>query len=102
MHKVVAIVGMCGSGKSIATDILEQELNYQKVYFGGVTMEKLKESGMELKNPTILVGGGFLLLEKYIRNNTDDFKYIEFLDIFANAEGYHKLTLEQRNKVTSI
>ena len=31
MHKVVAIVGMCGSGKSIATDILEQELNYQKV-----------------------------------------------------------------------
>ena len=48
MHKVVAIVGMCGSGKSIATDILEQELNYQKVYFGGVTMEKLKESGMEV------------------------------------------------------
>ena len=65
-------------------------------------VNKLKESGMELKNPTILVGGGFLLLEKYIRNNTDDFKYIEFLDIFANAEGYHKLTLEQRNKVTSI
>lgn len=48
MHKVVAIVGMCGSGKSIATDILEQELNYQKVYFGGVTMEKLKESNMEV------------------------------------------------------
>ena len=48
MHKVVAIVGMCGSGKSIATDILEQELNYQKVYFGGVTMEKLKESGLEV------------------------------------------------------
>lgn len=48
MHKVVAIVGMCGSGKSIATDVLEQELNYQKVYFGGVTMEKLKESNMEV------------------------------------------------------
>ena len=48
MHKVVAIVGMCGSGKSIATDILEQELNYQKVYFGGVKMEKLKESNMEV------------------------------------------------------
>ena len=31
-------------------------------------VNKLKESGMELKNPTILVGGGFLLLEKYIRN----------------------------------
>ena len=41
---VVAIVGMCGSGKSVATDIFENELGYKKVYFGGVTMEKLKEA----------------------------------------------------------
>ena len=48
MHKVIAIVGMCGSGKSIATDILENEFNYKKVYFGGVTMEKLKEANLEV------------------------------------------------------
>lgn len=61
-------------------------------------INKLKESGMELRNPTILIGGGSLLLEKYIRESTDEFKYVEFLDIFANAEGYYKLTLEQINK----
>ena len=49
MNKLIAIVGMCGSGKSIASDYYE-ELGYQKVYFGGVTMAKLKEAGLEI-NP---------------------------------------------------
>ena len=48
MNKVIAIVGMCGSGKSVATDILEKEFNYKKVYFGGVTMDKLKEANLEV------------------------------------------------------
>lgn len=47
MNKVIAIVGMCGSGKSIASDILVEK-GYEKVYFGGVTMEKLKESNLEV------------------------------------------------------
>lgn len=47
MNKVVAIVGMCGSGKSIASDKLV-EMGYDKVYFGGVTMDKLKEKGLEV------------------------------------------------------
>ena len=47
MNKVIAIVGMCGVGKSVASDILE-ELNYKKVYFGGVTMDKMKEEGLEI------------------------------------------------------
>ncbi|MBE6153756.1 MAG: dephospho-CoA kinase [Firmicutes bacterium] len=46
-HNIIAIVGMCGSGKSVASDILEQK-GYKKVYFGGVTMEKLKEAGLEV------------------------------------------------------
>src|SRR5699024_8495010 len=49
-NKIIAIVGMCGSGKSIASDYLE-ELGYKKVYFGGVTMDKLKELGLEV-NPS--------------------------------------------------
>lgn len=47
MNKIVAIVGMCGSGKSVASDILVEK-GWRKVYFGGVTMEKLKESGLEV------------------------------------------------------
>lgn len=49
MNKIVAIVGMCGSGKSVASEYLES-VGYKKVYFGGVTMEKLKEEGLEI-NP---------------------------------------------------
>lgn len=49
MNKIVAIVGMCGSGKSVASDILV-ERGWKKVYFGGVTMEKLQEEGLEV-NP---------------------------------------------------
>lgn len=49
MGKIVAIVGMCGSGKSIASDFYEAK-GYKKVYFGGVTMSKLKEEGLDI-NP---------------------------------------------------
>lgn len=44
---VVAIVGMCGSGKSIASDYYENR-GYKKVYFGGVTMEQLKLEGLSI------------------------------------------------------
>lgn len=47
MYPIVAIVGMCGSGKSIASDYLEEN-GYKKIYFGGVTMEVLKEKGLEV------------------------------------------------------
>ena len=47
MGKIIAIVGMCGSGKSVASDYLEN-IGFKKVYFGGVTMEKLKENNMEI------------------------------------------------------
>ena len=47
MGKIVAIVGMCGSGKSIASKYFE-DLGYKNVYFGGVTMDKLKEASLEV------------------------------------------------------
>lgn len=49
MKKLLAIVGMCGSGKSIASDYLVEK-GWNKIYFGGVTMDKLKESNLEI-NP---------------------------------------------------
>ena len=47
MNKILAIVGMTGSGKSVACDYLEG-LGYKKVYFGGVTMEELKKANLEV------------------------------------------------------
>ena len=47
MNKIIAIVGMCGSGKSIASEYYEAR-GYKKVYFGGVTMEQLEKEGLEV------------------------------------------------------
>ena len=47
MNKIIAIVGMCGSGKSVACEYYEN-LGYKKVYFGGVTMEQLKKENLEV------------------------------------------------------
>lgn len=47
MNKILAIVGMCGSGKSVASEYYEN-LGFKKVYFGGVTLDKMKESNIEI------------------------------------------------------
>lgn len=47
MNKIIAIVGMCGSGKSIASEYYEAR-GYKKVYFGGVTIEQLKKEGLDI------------------------------------------------------
>ena len=41
MKKLIAIVGMSGSGKSVASDYLEKE-GFNKIYFGGVVLDTLK------------------------------------------------------------
>lgn len=49
MKKIIAIVGMCGSGKSQAVEYFIKN-NYSIVYFGGITIEKMKEEQIEI-NP---------------------------------------------------
>lgn len=44
--KIVAVVGMCGSGKSVATEAFT-DAGWKKVYFGGITMEELEARGLE-------------------------------------------------------
>lgn len=58
MKKIVAVVGMCGSGKSIASEYFEKK-RFKKIYFGGVTLDKLKESGLEVNEKN----------EKYMREH---------------------------------
>ena len=47
MNKLLAIVGMAGSGKSVACEYLEN-IGYKKIYFGGVTIDELKKSNLEI------------------------------------------------------
>lgn len=47
MKKLVAVVGMSGTGKSVATDYLESK-GWTKIYFGGLIYDKMKEAGIEI------------------------------------------------------
>jgi dephospho-CoA kinase len=44
--KIIAFVGLAGSGKSAATDYLTSK-GYPKVYFGGVVLDAMTEAGLE-------------------------------------------------------
>lgn len=46
MNKLVAVVGMSGTGKSVITDYLES-VNWKKLYFGGITYKLMEEAGIE-------------------------------------------------------
>ena len=45
--KILAIVGMAGSGKSIAVDYLTKK-GAPKVYFGGMILREMEKRGMEI------------------------------------------------------
>ena len=47
MNKLIAVVGMAGSGKSIATDYLEKK-GWTKIYFGGVIYDNMRKEGIEI------------------------------------------------------
>ena len=46
MNQVIALVGMCGSGKSVCCEVF-QKRGWEYVYFGGVTMKELEKRGLE-------------------------------------------------------
>ncbi len=47
MVKIIAVVGLTGSGKSIVTDEFVKK-DYVKVYFGGIVIDIIKKKGMEI------------------------------------------------------
>ena len=47
MNKIIAVVGMCGSGKSEALKFFVDS-GYKRVYFGEVVMNEMKRLGLEV------------------------------------------------------
>jgi len=47
LNKIIAVVGMCGSGKSEAVKFFV-ERGYRRVYFGEVVMNEMKRLGLEV------------------------------------------------------
>ena len=45
MNKAVAVVGMCGSGKSVLCSYFTN-MGWESVYFGGVAVSQLKKNGV--------------------------------------------------------
>lgn len=48
MKKVIAVVGLPGSGKSEVIEYLEKKFNLPKVYFGEVTFDEMKKRGLNI------------------------------------------------------
>jgi dephospho-CoA kinase len=47
-RKIIAILGLPGSGKTEAIDYLIKRHNWPKVYFGEVTFDEMKKRGLEI------------------------------------------------------
>ena len=48
-NKILAIVGMAGSGKSTAVAYLKEQYGYEVVYFGGLVIAETKRLELEIK-----------------------------------------------------
>ncbi len=60
-------------------------------------LDMIAENNFEIKlNPNIIIGGGGLLIRRFIENNSR-VQYVEFLDQYANSKSY-KLLMEQALK----
>jgi dephospho-CoA kinase len=47
LNKIIAVIGMCGSGKSEAVKFFVEH-GYKRVYFGGVVINEVKRLGLEV------------------------------------------------------
>jgi dephospho-CoA kinase len=47
---ILAIVGMCGTGKSTAAKYIEETFKFKPIYFGGYVLEELKKRNLEINS----------------------------------------------------
>ncbi|MBA3047606.1 AAA family ATPase [Patescibacteria group bacterium] len=46
--KIIAVIGMCGAGKSEVVNYLQKKLKCPKIYFGDATFDRMKKDELEL------------------------------------------------------
>jgi dephospho-CoA kinase len=46
--KIIALIGMAGSGKTEAITYLQKRFKWPKIYFGAVTFERLNDQGLDV------------------------------------------------------
>ena len=47
MKRIIAVIGMCGSGKTEVVKFFEEK-GFRKVYFGGVVLDEIKKLGLDV------------------------------------------------------
>ncbi len=47
---IIAIVGMCGTGKSAAAKYIEETFAFKPIYFGGYILEEIKRRHLEINS----------------------------------------------------
>lgn len=65
-QKIIAILGLPGSGKSVVVDYLMNKFHWPKVYFGEIILDEIKKQGLKVneKNERMVREG---MREKYGR-----------------------------------
>lgn len=87
MGKVIAILGMPGSGKGTITDYLES-LGHPKIYFGGMVYDEVKKRGLDIVKD-----------EKFVR---EDMRKLEGMDVMAKRASQKADELFQQGEKTVV
>lgn len=92
--------GIKGDHPLFVTDEIKSLITEKTMKFTNDLIAMIRERGIETKViPVFFVGGGSLLLRKYIEvNSSQNLNYFEFRDQFANVRGYDILARQQLKK----
>ncbi len=47
---ILAVVGLCGTGKSVVTRYIEKNFKFKSIYFGGFVLEEVKKRNLEINS----------------------------------------------------
>ncbi len=86
---VIAIVGLCGTGKTEATKYVQGTFNCQTVYFGGYVLQETVRRGLEINSDN----------ERNVRENLRD---VHGMDAIAKLAYPDILTIISTNQILII
>ncbi len=85
---ITALVGMCGTGKSVVAEFIETQYQFSPIYFGGFVLAEVKRRNLEINSTN----------EKIVR---EDLRAQHGIDVMAKlAEGEIDTALAQGAQVS--